>query len=135
VKTPRVYAFDTGFVAAYRGWKDLRPEDFGTLWEHYVLNEIHARLPGLEVRYWRDMRGHEVDFVVARPGRAPIAIECKWSSAAARDVPGLLAFRHAYAKGFNLLVAPDVQRSYELSVGHAEVNVVDLAGMVARLAD
>jgi len=44
VSAPKVYGFDTGFVCYYRGWQELRPEDFGVLWEHFVLNEIMANL-------------------------------------------------------------------------------------------
>jgi len=43
VSAPNVYGFDTGVVSYYRGWQDLRLEDFGALWEHFVLNEIMAR--------------------------------------------------------------------------------------------
>jgi predicted AAA+ superfamily ATPase len=38
---------------------------FRMLWEHFVLNEIIARSQSREVFYWRDKRGHEVDFVIA----------------------------------------------------------------------
>ena len=44
VAAPNVYAFDTGFVAALGGWSELRSTDRGALWEHYVLNELHAHL-------------------------------------------------------------------------------------------
>jgi len=43
VSAPKVYAFDTGFMCCYRGWHTLRQDDYGTLWEHYVLNELHAQ--------------------------------------------------------------------------------------------
>src|SRR5256886_3158391 len=46
-------------------WQELREEDLGALWEHFVLNEIMARLQSREVFYWRDKRGHEIDFVLA----------------------------------------------------------------------
>ena len=42
VSAPKVYGFDTGFVCYHRGWHELRREDFGLLWEHLVLNELHA---------------------------------------------------------------------------------------------
>ena len=80
VSAPKVYAFDTGFVCYYKGWYDLRREDMGYLWEHYVLNELHAHLQSRDIRYWRDKRKHEVDFVLKKRGQAPIAIECKWSA-------------------------------------------------------
>lgn len=52
----------TGFVCYFRGWQDFRDDNFGVLWEHFVLNEIAARLQSRGVFCWRDKRGHEVDF-------------------------------------------------------------------------
>ncbi|MBI5096453.1 MAG: ATP-binding protein [Nitrospirae bacterium] len=66
ISAPKVYVFDTGFMCYYRGWHELRREDFGILWEHLVLNEIQAHLQSRKVMYWRDKRGHEVDFVLIR---------------------------------------------------------------------
>ena len=40
VRQPKIYGFDTGFVACARGWSDLRPEDCGLLWEHLVLEQL-----------------------------------------------------------------------------------------------
>jgi uncharacterized protein len=42
ISVPRVYGFDTGFVAYHRGWSPLRRDDYGPLWEHVVLNELCA---------------------------------------------------------------------------------------------
>jgi predicted AAA+ superfamily ATPase len=67
VAAPKVYGFDTGFICYYRGWQNLRNDDLGTPWEHFVLNEIMARSQSREVFYWRDKRGHDVDFVIADP--------------------------------------------------------------------
>jgi uncharacterized protein len=58
----------------------LRDDDLGTLWEHFVLNEIMARSQSREVFYGRDKRGQEVDFVIATQRKRPAAIECKWSA-------------------------------------------------------
>ena len=40
LSAPKVYGFDKGFVCFYKGWRDLRLDDLGLLWEHYVLNEL-----------------------------------------------------------------------------------------------
>ena len=133
VSAPKVYAFDTGFVTYYRGWNELRQADLGALWEHYVLNELHSRLPDQSVHYWRDLRGHEVDFVIARRGQRPVAIECKWSARQSDDLPGLLAFRRAYPQGDNLLVAADVERPFEKRVGDILIHVLGLQEMARRL--
>jgi hypothetical protein len=133
VAAPKVYAFDTGFVAYYRGWRELRPDDLGPLWEHFVLNEVQSQLPEVPVRYWRDTRGHEVDFVIATRGRPPTAIECKWSAASGVDPAGLAAFRRVYPDGRNLVVAADVDRPFERREAGLRLEYVGLADLVQRL--
>ncbi|MBI5481024.1 MAG: ATP-binding protein [Deltaproteobacteria bacterium] len=133
VAAPKVYAFDTGFVTYYRGWRDLRREDLGHLWEYYVLNELQSRLPEAPVRYWRDTRGHEVDFIVTRRGRMPTAVECKWSASGSLDLSGLAAFRRAYPQGRNLVVAADVDRPFDRREAALRVEHVGLEDLIARL--
>jgi predicted AAA+ superfamily ATPase len=132
VAAPRVFGFDTGFVAYYRGWQELRREDLGVLWEHFVLNELHAALQTREIRYWRDKQGHEVDFVIARAGRSPLAIECKWS-ARDFDPAGIQAFRRRYPKGDTFLVAHDVERKAVRRLDGLTIHVVGLQGLIDRL--
>ena len=134
VAAPRVYGFDTGFVAHYRGWRELRSEDRGALWEHFVLNELLARVEVDRLHYWRDKRGHEVDFILARPGRDPIAIECKWSAMRADELRGVAAFRRAYPEGENYVVASDATRPLLASGAGAQVTVVSLEDLVSRLS-
>lgn len=113
VHAPKVFGFDTGFVKMFRGWGELRTEDLGLLWEHYVLNELQARaLPG-EIRHWRSTKHQEVDFVFVRRGRPPTAIECKWRADGREDLSGLKAFRRAYPKGPSFVVAAGVERGFE----------------------
>jgi predicted AAA+ superfamily ATPase len=133
VAAPKVYAFDTGFVCYHRGIATLRPEDMGLLWEHIVLNEIQGRLQHRAVRYWRNKRGAEVDFVLPLRGRAgPIALECKWQ-AASFDPSALLAFRRNYPHGENYVVAPDVDRAYTLTYAGTRVRFVSLEDLTAHL--
>lgn len=133
VSSPRVYAFDTGFVAEYRGWSELRPEDMGVLWEHYVLNELDARAPHVEVRYWRTTADKEVDFVLSRGRRAPLAVECKWSSANTGNLPGLRAFLRTYPEAEALVVASDVERPYVQRLDDHDVHIVGLDHLVERI--
>ncbi|HXV05711.1 MAG TPA: DUF4143 domain-containing protein [Solirubrobacterales bacterium] len=131
---PKVYGFDTGFVCFYRGWDALRPEDLGYLWEHFVLNEIQARLQRRDVRYWRNKRGAEVDFVLPRRGASgPVAVECKWK-AAAFEAGSLAAFRRLYPDGPSFVVAPDVDAPYKRSYDGFEVEFVSLDGLLARIS-
>ena len=132
ISAPKVYGFDTGFVCYHRGWHTLRREDLGLLWEHVVLNEMHAHLQSREIRYWRDKRGHEVDFILAPGRRSSLAIECKWS--ASDFAPGnLQAFRRGYPHGDNLVVANDVDRSFTRSYGSISVRFVTLSGLITEV--
>ena len=132
VSAPKTYGFDTGFVCHYRGWDQLRREDMGALWEHWVLNEMNARLQTRNIQYWRDKQGHEIDFIVARSRKAPIAIECKWS-ADAFTPSALQVFRRQYAHGENYVVANDVSRAYRRHINDIEVRFVNLAGLMDLL--
>jgi len=135
VSAPRVYGFDTGFVCHQRGWTELRPDDLGHLWEHLVLNELHAHLRRDQVRYWRTKHGNEIDFVVVGRGRPPIAIECKWASNEF-DPAGMRVFRAAYPAGPNFVVAADVSpaRAYERSIGPLRVRFIALADIEQEIA-
>ena len=132
VSAPKVYALDTGFVCHHRGWRELRPQDLGVLWEHFVLNELMARLQSRQVSYWRDKRGHEVDFVLAPRGAEPSAVECKWS-AEEFEPAGLAAFRRQHPAGENFVVAQDVARAFAKTYGDLTVHFVGLEGLAGRL--
>ncbi len=132
VAAPKVYGFDTGFICYHKGWSTLRPEDRGLLWEHYVLNELHTHLPRSGVHYWRNKRGHEVDLVVPRRGRPPLAIECK-ASANDFDPRNLRAFHQLYPDSALRVVAIDVERPFEKTFGDFEVGFRGLAGLMAEL--
>lgn len=132
VAAPRVFAFDTGFVCYYRGWQELRKDDLGPLLEHLVVNELHSGLQTRDLHYWRDKRGHEIDFVMAARGRGAIAIECKWS-ADAFDPTNLRAFRTQYPRGENLVVAQDVDRAYSRTCDGIPVRFLGLGDLVGML--
>jgi predicted AAA+ superfamily ATPase len=132
VSAPKVYGFDTGFVCYYRGWHELRREDMGLLWEHFVLNELHACMQTRDIHYWRDKQGREIDFVVVRRRGMPVTIECKWS-AGEFDASAIKAFRQLYPKGENYVVTSDIDRGYRRSFDGVEVRFVGLDGLVAAL--
>ena len=133
ISAPKVFAFDTGFVCYYKGWEKLRNEDLGYLWEHFVLNEIHANLQTRQINYWRDKRGHEVDFILQKRGKEPIAIECKWNSGNF-DSRGIQAFRRQYPKGKNYLVASDVDMTLTKKIGEVEVNIISLESLIKTIS-
>jgi predicted AAA+ superfamily ATPase len=131
VAAPKVYGFDTGFVAYHRGWTSLRPEDLGALWEHFVLNELHAaNVPPSDIRYWRDKQGHEIDFVLAGRLREPIAVECKWN-AASFTPNALTAFRQRYSPGRNYVVSSDTRRPFDRTYGALSVHFVGIDHVAA----
>ncbi|MBI2561986.1 MAG: ATP-binding protein [candidate division NC10 bacterium] len=132
VSAPKVYGFDTGFVCYHRGWHELRREDLGLLWEHLVLNELHAHLGQGAIHYWRSKHGNEVDFVLARRGQPPTVIECKWS-AAEFDPASLKVFRSRYLKGSNYVVSADVGAPLTRRYGALAVRFVSLAGLLQEL--
>jgi len=133
ISTPKVYGFDTGFISYYRGWQDLRREDLGALWEHFVLNEIMARQQTREISYWRDKRGHEVDFVLTGRRNKPIAIECKWS-ASDFDATNLRAFRRQYSEGENFVVAQDVDHPFTRHLGEITVRFENLPAFASMVS-
>jgi hypothetical protein len=120
VAAPKVYAFDTGFVCYYRGLHDLKSNEFGQMWEHFVLNELQACLQSRVVRYWRDKQGHEVDFIIERRGHNPIAIEAKWSSKIC-DFTGLRTFLHQYPNTKAFCVSSDLLKPIKKNINDISV--------------
>jgi hypothetical protein len=109
-------------VCHARGWDRLRPEDFGILWEHLVLDTLLAA-PVPEVKFWRDKSKREVDFVIPRSRDSVDAIVCKWSPEAF-DPGNLAAFRANYPSGRNFVCCPNLTKSYERSFGNLSVAFV-----------
>ena len=132
IAAPKVYGFDTGFVCAHRGWSPLRPSDLGHLWEHYVLNELTAQLQTNTLRYWRDKQGHEVDLIWQPRGKAPVAIECKWS-ARDFDPANLLVFARAYPKATLLVTSPDARPGFTREFAGVNIQFLTLDRLVERL--
>ncbi len=94
-----------------------------------MLESLQAKFPDDPIRYWRDKRGLEVDFVLARRRDEVDAIECKWSPSAF-EAAALKVFRTAYPKGRNYLVTPGAERPYEQRIGGLDVTTCTPAGLV-----
>ncbi len=109
-----------------------RRDDLGLLWEHYVLNELHARPQTRRINYWRDKQGHEVDFVLARRGEPPVAIECKWS-ANDFDAGSLKVFAARDPKAEHFVVARDVEHTYTKRYDTLQVTFTSLETFVRRM--
>ena len=113
-------------------WTSLRQEDLGLLWEHLVLNELQSHLQTRRIGYWRDKRGHEIDFVLARRGQVPVALECKWSADEV-DLTNLKAFALRYPKADLRVIAYDVDRSYQRRTDAFTVTYCGLKALLASL--
>jgi len=142
VLAPKIYGFDTGFVCYARGWRELRNEDLGQLWEHCVLNELHAHLQIHSINYWRDKKGHEIDFILHKKDNTQlVAIECKYSSTALfRDhgaesplVTNFQAFRISYPHGKNYIVARDIDKEFTRTYGDVTISFVNSTQLIAHL--
>lgn len=142
VLAPKTYGFDTGFVCYAKGWRELRNEDLGQLWEHCVLNELHAHLQTHAINYWRDKKGHEIDFILHKKGESElVAIECKYSSTALlRDhgtesplVTNFQAFRTNYPNGKNYVVAHDIDKEFTRIYGDITLSFVNHEQLISHL--
>ncbi len=129
---PKVYSFDTGFTSFYRGWNELRNEDLGLLWEHFVLNEIQSRLQTRNIHYWRDKQHREVDFIFLPRGGQPVAIECKWSSLGF-NAGNLKAFRKLHPQGINFLVTQDIRGISTRKHENLDIIYTHLEGLIQEL--
>ena len=132
VAAPKVYGFDTGFASHFKGWARLHDEDRGLLWEHYVLNEYLGSTGSRRVFYWRDRRGHEIDFVFATHNRPPVAVECKWR-AEGFNPRNILAFRTRYPEGANYVVNADPGHSEVRDYNGVNVRFVGLSELVPSI--
>ena len=124
VLIPKVYAFDTGFVCCHKSISELRPDDYGFLWEHLVLNELTLNLQSRRINFWRDKRGHEIDFVIVKKG-VPMAIECKWKSSNF-EVDAMLSFKKIYPKSRFYAVCGDMKGSFVKKIKDIDVEFIGL---------
>jgi predicted AAA+ superfamily ATPase len=132
IKTPKAYAFDTGFVSFSRGWDPLRSDDYGVLWEHLVLEFLQAHGHDWKIQYWRDASGREVDFVIPRDREKVDAIECKWDPEKL-DPAAIKLFRSYYPKGDNYLVSPLSIAGYAKKAAGLDLYVCNPDGLRQRM--
>jgi len=136
ISQPKVYGFDTGFVCYFKGWTQLREEDFGFLLEHLTFNELLAHFPLQNIFYWRTKNKIEIDFIV-KPHRGlhVVAIECK-TQVEKVSFSAFQSFRNLYAGGINILVVKNTVLPYTLAKNNLEiwvVNITDLIPLMQKL--
>lgn len=140
VKAPKVYGFDTGIINHVKGHTILREDDLGFMWEHCVLNQLHAHLQTRSINYWRDKSGAEIDFVIGSSENTVHAIECKFSVLSEAQSPKSIAknfgaFRNHYAKGENYVVAFNIDAPFTRKFGDLSITFVDVKNLVQLLQD
>jgi len=140
VKAPKVYGFDTGFICFAKGWRELRQEDLGLLWEQCVLNELHGYLQSRTINYWRNKSGHEIDFIIHGKSHKTIhAIECKFSISSmnrnteSATISNFNAFRKNYPKGKNYVVANDVVKPFDRKYDDLTISYVNTKSLIDEL--
>jgi len=128
---PNRIGFDTGFVSFVRGWRDIRDDDRGVLWEHVVLDVLCVVSQGHALRYWRDKSGREIDFVLVFD-QGVHAVECKVNPDRF-DPRSLKVFRQAYPNGHNYVVCPGVESPYDRRCGDLIVRVVGCRDLMREI--
>lgn len=112
VRQPKIYGFDTGFIAFYKGWSELREEDCGVLWKHLVLDFLLTEYNAEKIYYWRDKQQREVDFIYEQDNENIHIIECNWNPEDF-EINGIKAFRSNYPNGKNYFISPKVLTTHE----------------------
>lgn len=124
-RQPKIYGFDTVFVAFARGWNDLRSDDYGILWEHLVLEKLISDIGEVPVMYWRDKSHHEVDFILPRGRGVVDAVECRWD-AGGFESKNLQVFRAQHPAGKNIVVCSNVTEPFTQRAAGLEVTFTGL---------
>jgi predicted AAA+ superfamily ATPase len=87
---------------------------------------------GTQINYWRDKQGHEIDFIISRRGKQPIAIECKWQDKN-HDLRNIKVFNRHYPQAKIFIVCHDIQTTRKIIKDKLEIEVVNLNELVSIL--
>ena len=125
VKSPKIYLRDSGLLHCLIGIETVQALQghpiVGFSWEGWVIEQLLALLPsGWRPYFYRTAAGAEVDLLIDRPGKNPIAIEIKFSSAPKPSRGFWSALADTQAQGW--ICAP-VTEGYPLAQG---VNVLPI---------
>ena len=138
-KSPRYLFFDLGVrrAAAEEG---PRPpvRVLGALFEQFVglelLRAARQALAPLQLRFWRDPDGPEVDWVLMSEERW-LPVEVKWSEApGARDARHLETFLSEYSKAKEAVVVCRTPKPFKLGAKVTAVPWQEIPTLVERLA-
>ncbi|MBU4373232.1 MAG: ATP-binding protein [Euryarchaeota archaeon] len=109
----KVYSIDTGLSNAV-GFRFTK--NTGKLMENIVATELKIRQsfdPGIEIYYWRDQSGREVDFVVKDGLKVRQLIQVCWDlsdmGTKEREVKGLVKAMEEFNLGTGLMITEDFE--------------------------
>tara|TARA_R110002050_G_scaffold204327_1_gene339646 strand:- start:137156 stop:138385 length:1230 start_codon:yes stop_codon:yes gene_type:complete len=80
-KMSKVYFNDLGMRNAILGRFDLPRDrqDKGEHFENFIYNQLRIKHDAYDIKYWRTVNGHEVDFVIEEGFNQGYALEVKWN--------------------------------------------------------
>jgi len=114
ISAPKYYLFDVGVsgILTKRHLEDIKGEEFGKAFEHFILMEINAYNSysdsNFDINFWRTKSGLEVDFVL---GKGEVVVEVKGSSRIdGRDLKSLKAFIEEYSPKKAVLVCNEKEK-------------------------
>jgi len=133
-KASKYYMFDVG-IAGYltkRHITELKGEEFGKAFEHFLLMEIVAYRSysgkDFAINFWRTKSGLEVDFVL---GMGEVALEIKGSgNVDKRDMRGLDAFTETYSPKKSILVCNEKEKRL-----HGKISILPWETFLRELWD
>ncbi len=134
ISAPKVYFFDTGFMTYFRGKDEIHDSDIGFYWEHIVLNELLGFVDREQIHIWRDKSKNEVDFIIKKRGKHPIAIECKWDYKEFK-VNNLKKFRDLHPHGKNVLISHNILSKSERSIQDISVMYTSIKNLKKVILD
>ncbi|MCL2044657.1 MAG: ATP-binding protein [Treponema sp.] len=112
-RKPKLYATDTGLMAAILGWKQADvlnsfetadTDRAGKLMETFVFQELAAQVDvghyDYSLRQYRDYKHREIDFLIERTDGAILGVEVKASSSVSKDdFASQIWFKNTIIKG------------------------------------
>ncbi len=119
-KSAKVLFFDSGIRrSCAKEGTNLPERHLGHLFEAFVGNELIAisqnQIQTTQVRYWRDSKGAEIDFVLESNGEYT-PIEVKWSdSPSQKDARHLVKFLEEYPNAHRAFIVCRTPTDYELT--------------------
>ncbi len=85
IKSPKVYIQDSGLLHSLMQIQDLEQLQsnpiLGSSWEGFVIEQIFSSIPlGWQISFFRTNAGAEIDLILHKPNKKPIALEIKYSA-------------------------------------------------------